>query len=103
MALTVPLEPVTGRSELTNNNMLTLVAQGTSLFTAVNGLVDEEFLFMGGNRFGSTQRDVSFQIARNAAGHVVGLTWSADGRNGQSRGSVRCSVQSSKPRIRTRP
>ena len=80
VALTVPLEPVTGRYELTNNNMLTLVAQGTSLFTAVNGLVDEEFLFMGGDRFGSTQRNVSFQIARNAAGHVVGLTWSADGK-----------------------
>jgi hypothetical protein len=60
--------------------MLTLVAQGGRLFTAVNGLPDEEFLPMGGERFGSSQRDVSFRIARDGAGAVIGLTWIDNGK-----------------------
>lgn len=76
----IELDAVTGRYELSNNNMLTLVARGVSLFTDVNGLPDEEFLFMGDDRFGSTERDVSFGISRNAGGEVVGLTWSDNGR-----------------------
>ncbi|HSC28250.1 MAG TPA: serine hydrolase domain-containing protein [Vicinamibacterales bacterium] len=78
--LDVPLEPVTGRYELSNNNMLTLVAQQGSLFSDVNGLPDEEFLFMGSDRFGSNQRDASFRIARGPAGEVLGLTWSSNGK-----------------------
>jgi CubicO group peptidase (beta-lactamase class C family) len=74
--LTMRLDAVTGRYELSNNNMLTLVEQGGRLFTDVNGLPDEEFLFMGQDGFGSNQRNVSFRIARDAAGEVVGLTWS---------------------------
>jgi hypothetical protein len=35
---------------------------------------------MGDNRFGSSQRNVSFRVARNSAGAVVGLTWSSDGK-----------------------
>jgi hypothetical protein len=76
----IPLDVVTGRYELSNNNMLTLVAQGASLFTDVDGLADEEFLFMGGDRFGSTQRDVSFRIARDTTGTIVGLTWIVNGK-----------------------
>ena len=57
--------------------MLTLVAQAAACSRDVNGLPDEEFLFMGGDRFGSTQRNVSFRIARDSAGDVVGLTWSS--------------------------
>jgi hypothetical protein len=71
----MPLDTVTGRYELSNNNMLTLVAKGESLFSDVNGLPDEEFVFMGGDRFGSTQRDTSFRIARDSSGAVIGLTW----------------------------
>src|SRR5262245_4774630 len=60
MAPDIPLDTVTGRYELSNNNMLTLAATGASLFTDVDGLPDEEFVFMGGDRFGSTERNVSF-------------------------------------------
>jgi hypothetical protein len=76
----IPLADVAGRYELTNNNMLTLVEHDAGLFNDVNGLPDEEFLFMGDNRFGSSQRNVSFRVARNSAGAVVGLTWSSDGK-----------------------
>jgi hypothetical protein len=76
----IPLDAVTGRYELSNNNMLTLVAKGESLFTDVNGLPDEEFLFMGGDRFGSTQGDTSFTIARDSSGAVIGLTWIVNGK-----------------------
>jgi CubicO group peptidase (beta-lactamase class C family) len=76
----IPLETVTGRYELSNNNMLTLVVVDGSLFTDVNGLPDEEFLFMGGERFGSSQADVSFRVARDSGGEVVGLAWSSNGQ-----------------------
>ena len=79
MAPDMPLEIVTGRYELSNNNMLTLAAAGASLFTDVDGLPDEEFVFIGGNRFGSTQRNVSFGIARDSTGAVSGLAWMASG------------------------
>ena len=79
---TLPLETVTGRYELSNNNMLTLVVHEGSVFSEANGLPDEEFLFMGDDRFGSSQRNVSFRIARSPAGEVVGLIWS---NNGQER------------------
>jgi CubicO group peptidase (beta-lactamase class C family) len=78
----ISLDAITGRYELNNNDMLTLVAGGGSLFTDVNGLPDEEFLFMGSDRFGSTDRNVSFRISRSGGGEVVGLTWS---QNGQER------------------
>jgi hypothetical protein len=81
LAVEIPLEPVTGRYELSNNNMLTLTATSERrLFTDVNGLPDEEFLFMEYDRFGSSQRNVSFRVARNTTGEVVGLTWSSDGK-----------------------
>jgi len=76
----IPLDTVTGRYELSNNNMLTLVANGASLFTDVDGLLDEEFLFTGSDRFGSTQRDTSFRIVRDSSGAVVGLTWITNGK-----------------------
>jgi CubicO group peptidase (beta-lactamase class C family) len=76
----IPLDVVTGRYELSNNNMLTLVVNGGSLFTDVDGLLDEEFLFTGSDRFGSTQRDTSFRIVRDSSGAVVGLTWITNGK-----------------------
>ena len=59
MAPGVPLETIAGRYELSNTNMLTLAPHASRLFTDVNGLPDEEFLFIGGDRFGSTERDGS--------------------------------------------
>lgn len=60
--------------------MLTLAATGARLFTDVNGLPDEEFVSMGGDRFGSTQRNVSFRIARDSTGALLGLTWNENGK-----------------------
>ena len=80
IASDIPLGIVTGRYELSNNNMLTLAATGTSLFTDVNGLPDEEFVSMGGDRFGSTQRNASFRIARDSKGAVAGLAWNDNGK-----------------------
>ena len=71
----VPLDTVAGYFEFSNNNIMTLAATGGRLFTDVNGLPDEEFLSMGGGRFGSTQRNVSFRITRDSTGAVIGLTW----------------------------
>jgi CubicO group peptidase (beta-lactamase class C family) len=79
IAPTVDLATVAGRYEFSNNNMLTLAARGNRLFNDVDGLPDDEFLFMAGDRFGSANRNVSFRIARNASGEVVGLNWSANG------------------------
>jgi CubicO group peptidase (beta-lactamase class C family) len=80
IASTMPLDTVTGRYELFNNEMVTFTAKGGRLFTEVNGLPDEEFVFMSGDRFGSTQRDVAFRIARDASGAVTGLTWADNGK-----------------------
>ena len=80
VAPAIELDAVTGRYELSNNNMLTLVSRGDSLFSDVNGLPDEEFLFVGDDRFGSRDRNISFRISRNAGGEVVGLTWSDGAR-----------------------
>src|SRR5262245_13330214 len=77
---TLGLEPVTGRYELNNNNMLTLVSHGRSLYSAVDGLPDERFVFTGNDRFTSTERDVSFGLTRTPAGDVVGLAWKANGK-----------------------
>jgi hypothetical protein len=60
--------------------MLTLISKGESLFTDVNGLPDEEFVGMGGDRFGSTWRNVSFRIARDSTGAVIGLSWNEYGK-----------------------
>jgi hypothetical protein len=40
---------------------------------------DEQFVFMGADRFGSTERDAGFRITRDPTGAVVGLTWIVSG------------------------
>ncbi len=75
----VPLETVSGRYELSNNNMLTLESREGSLFVDINGLPDEEFMPIGGENFGSTNRNVRFRMTRNAAGDVDGMIWSNNG------------------------
>jgi CubicO group peptidase (beta-lactamase class C family) len=80
VASKAPVEDVAGRYELRNNRMLTLDARDGRMFSYVDGLPDEEFVASGRDSFGSTWRDVSFRISRNAAGEVDGLRWS-DGGN----------------------
>lgn len=76
----LPLDTVAGYFEFSNNNMMTLAVTRGRLFTDVNGLPDEEFLSMGGGRFGSTQRNVSFRMTRDSTGAVIGLTWIENGK-----------------------
>ena len=80
---------MTGRYEVSNNNMLTLVVHEGSVWSSeANGLADEEFLFMGDDRFGSSQRNVTFRIARSSAGEVVGRdVGPTTGRSGRCRAS----------------
>jgi hypothetical protein len=61
--------------------MLTLVALDGTLVSDVDGLPDEEFVPTGRDRFGSTQRNITFTLARGAAGEVTGLSWSANGQD----------------------
>jgi CubicO group peptidase (beta-lactamase class C family) len=65
----------TGRYELSNNNMLTLVAVNGRLFTTSSGLPDEEFVDIGGGRFASMDRDSRLGFVRDAAGAITALTW----------------------------
>jgi len=68
----VPLERLqsyTGRYELSNNNMLTLIALNGRLFVATNGLPDEELVHVGGGRFTSTDRDSRVGFVRDGRRH----------------------------------
>ena len=77
---TIALEDVTGRYELTNNNMLTLVAHdGQPCSHDVSGLRDEEFLFMGRRSLRLQQIGTSaFASCASPTGAVVGLAWIGD-------------------------
>jgi hypothetical protein len=82
-AAPITLDLLAGRYELSNNNMLTLVAGDGSLYSDVNGLPDEEFAFMdttGGYRFGSTQRNFIVRFTTNASGEVGGFVGSLNAR-----------------------
>ena len=77
-ATPVPLDRLrsfTGRYELSNNNMLTLMALDGRLFTASGGLPDEEFVHVGGDRFTSMDRDSRLGFVRDAGGAITALTW----------------------------
>jgi hypothetical protein len=76
------LQPYAGRYEFANNSMLTIGAANGRLFTLTDGMPNEEFVPLGGDRFASTDRDSRIDFTRDAAGAVTGLTWT---RAGQSR------------------
>jgi CubicO group peptidase (beta-lactamase class C family) len=69
------LRSVTGRYEFSNNNMLTLIALDGRLYIASAGLPDEEFVYVGGDRFASLDRDSRLGFVRDAGGAVTALTW----------------------------
>jgi hypothetical protein len=78
----VPAERVralTGRYELSNNNMLTLGTVDGRLFIISDGLPDEEFVALGDDRFQSLDRDSRIGFVRDASGAITALTWTRAG------------------------
>jgi CubicO group peptidase (beta-lactamase class C family) len=69
------LQQYAGRYELSNNNMLTLVALNGRLATMSDGLPDEEFVSLEGERFASLDRDSRIGFVRDAGGAITALTW----------------------------
>ncbi len=68
------LAAVTGRYEIANNQMATLVLLKGRLYGSVNGLPDEEFIPLGNDSFASADRDVRLTFTRDASGAVIGYT-----------------------------
>lgn len=66
---------ITGRYEVSNNNMLTLGALNGHLYIVSDGLPDEEFVAVGDDRFQSMDRDARIGFVRDASGAVTALTW----------------------------
>lgn len=77
------LETVTGRYELSNNNMTTLVVEKGRLFTSVDGLTDEELLPETDSRF-FTAGDRQLNFLKDAAGRITGFEWQERGRRGKA-------------------
>ena len=69
------LDEVTGRYELSNNQMVAFIAQDGRLFTSAGGMADEEFIPLGDDRFASADRNVRATFVRDASGVVTALTW----------------------------
>ena len=66
---------VAGRYEFQNPVMMALGEKDGHLYTYVDGLPDEEFVYASDGRFVSTERAVSFRPARNARGDVDAIDW----------------------------
>ena len=77
------LEAVTGRYELSNNNMTTLVLEKGRLFTSVDGLTDEELLPETDSRF-FTAGDRQINFLKDTAGRITGFEWQERGRKGKA-------------------
>ena len=69
------LSEVTGRYEFQTPTMLSLGEWSGRVYTYVDGLPDEEFVWASDGRFVSSERAVSFKPSRNASGEVESLDW----------------------------
>jgi CubicO group peptidase (beta-lactamase class C family) len=69
------LRTYVGRYELTNNYLLTLVPCAGQLCTSIGGYPDEELVWLGGDRFASTERRLTVTPVRDSSGAIVALTW----------------------------
>jgi CubicO group peptidase (beta-lactamase class C family) len=69
-----------GRYEVGNNQMMTLVAGQGRLQTLVDGLPDEEFLPESEDRFFSAQRDAVATFIKGDNGQLEGFLWKENGR-----------------------
>jgi CubicO group peptidase (beta-lactamase class C family) len=68
------LAAVTGRYEMANNQMATLVSLKGHLYGASDGRPDEAFIPLGNDTFASADRDVRLAFKRDASGVVVSVT-----------------------------
>lgn len=75
------LQSYTGRYELSNNNMITFVADNGHLYSLAGGLPDEEFIPVGGDQFASVDRNVRVSFTRDGSHDVSGLTWTVGDRS----------------------
>ena len=75
------LASYTGHYELMNNNMITFVAANGRLYSASDGLPDEEFIPVSGDRFASVDRNVRMTFTRDGAGAITGITWTQGDRD----------------------
>ena len=66
---------VAGRYEFQNPVMMALGEKDGHLYTYVDGLPDEEFVYASDGRFVSTERAASFKPVRNPRGDVDALDW----------------------------
>jgi hypothetical protein len=69
------LQTYSGRYEVTNNNMVTLVPCAGQLCTSAGGYPDEQFVWLGDGRFASTERALTIAPVRDSSGTIVALTW----------------------------
>jgi CubicO group peptidase (beta-lactamase class C family) len=68
-------QAVAGRYEFQNPVMMALGEKDGRLYTYLDGLPDEEFVYAADGRFVSTEGAVSFKPARNAGGDVDAIEW----------------------------
>jgi len=78
------LDSYTGRYEFSNNNMATLVEEKGRLFTAVDGLLDEELVPESESRFFYQHRDRQIAFVRNDRGEITGFEWQERERKGKA-------------------
>ncbi len=74
------INPVAGRYEISNGQMLALVVMNGRLFSSSGGLPDEEFIPVADGWFASVDRNVRFAPKRDAAGALTGLTLRQDNK-----------------------
>jgi len=76
-AVAVPasrLAEVSGRYEMANNQMATLVVLNGRLYGASDGLPDEEYIPLSNDTFAAAGRDVRLTFNRDASGAVISVT-----------------------------
>ena len=66
---------VAGRYEFQNPVMMAIGEKDGHLYTYLDGLPDEEFVYAADGRFVSTERAASFKATRNARGDVEAIDW----------------------------
>jgi hypothetical protein len=69
------LRALSGRYELSNNAMVTLVPCDGQLCTSAGGYPDEELRWLGDGRFASAERKLTVVPVRDSSGTITGLTW----------------------------
>ncbi len=78
------LEALTGRYELSNNNMAAFVVEKGKLFTTVDGLIDEELIPETDSRFVFQNSERQIEFLKNDKGQTTGFQWQERERKGKA-------------------